>query len=132
MIFPVPHLGVGRADDVDSPAPDDHAARVAQALREGRTKYTPAGGWIHWRARATPLGIELVMANFAPGLSPEDRARFFERFFRGDTARNRRVDGHGLGLSLSRVIARAHGGDLTVASGAGDALVLRLLLPAGT
>ncbi|AOW14065.1 hypothetical protein LPB72_00135 [Hydrogenophaga crassostreae] len=101
-------------------------------LTSNALKYTPAGGWIHWRARATPLGIELEMANFAPGLSPEDRARFFERFFRGDAARNRRVDGHGLGLSLSRVIARAHGGELTVEPGADDPLVLRLLLPAGT
>ena len=101
-------------------------------LSSNALTYTPAGGWIHWRARATPLGIELGMANFAPGLSPEDRARFFERFFRGDAARNRRVDGHGLGLSLSRVIARAHGGELTVEPGADDALVLRLLLPAGT
>ncbi len=100
-------------------------------LTSNALKYTPAGGWIHWRARATPSGIELEMANFAPGLTSEDRSHFFERFFRGDAARNRQVGGHGLGLSLSRVIARAHGGDLTVEAGADDALVLCLLLPAG-
>ncbi|MBU0749503.1 MAG: two-component sensor histidine kinase, partial [Gammaproteobacteria bacterium] len=100
-------------------------------LTSNALKYTPAGGWIHWRARATPSGIELEMANFAPGLTPGDRSQFFERFFRGDAARNRQVGGYGLGLSLSRVIARAHGGDLTVEAGADDALVLCLLLPAG-
>jgi two-component system, OmpR family, heavy metal sensor histidine kinase CusS len=100
-------------------------------LTSNALKYTPAGGWIRWCARATPLGVELEMANFAPGLTSQDRSRFFERFFRGDAARNRQVGGHGLGLSLSRVIARAHGGDLTVVPGADDALVLRLLLPAG-
>ncbi|QCB46174.1 ATP-binding protein [Hydrogenophaga sp. PAMC20947] len=101
-------------------------------LTSNALKYTPAGGWIRWRVRSTPSGIELEMANFAPGLTSEDRSRLFERFFRGDAARNRQLGGHGLGLSLSRVIARAHGGDLTVVPGVDDALVLRLLLPAGT
>jgi signal transduction histidine kinase len=93
-------------------------------------KYTPAGGWIRWRAWAGPAGVELELANFAPGLSAQDRVHFFERFYRGDAARNRQVGGHGLGLSLSRMIARVHGGDLTLAPGAGDALVLSLRLPA--
>ena len=93
-------------------------------------KYTPTGGWIRWRAWATRSGIVLELANFAPGLTPKDRSRFFERFFRGDAARSRQVDGHGLGLSLSRMIARAHGGDLTLEPCAEDALLLRLWLPA--
>jgi two-component system, OmpR family, heavy metal sensor histidine kinase CusS len=101
-------------------------------LTSNALKYTPAGGWIRWRAEATPEGVALEMANFAPGLTLQDRSRFFERFFRGDAARSRQVGGHGLGLSLSRVIARAHGGDLTLQPSADGALVLRLLLPAKT
>lgn len=58
----------------------------------------------------TRLGI----ANTGPPLSEEEKARLFERFFRADPARGRRVEGVGLGLSLARDIALAHGGDLKV------------------
>lgn len=92
-------------------------------------RYTPAGGRIEIRARSTPAGVEVLFSNTSQRLSQEERSRFFERFYRADAARNRRVDGHGLGLSLSRVIARAHGGDLTLEPSEESEIVLRLTLP---
>ena len=62
-------------------------------------------------------------------ISPQARERLFDRCYRGDAAHNRSVDGHGLGLSLSRVIARAHGGDLTLEPSPLDEVRLRLWLP---
>lgn len=56
----------------------------------------------------------LRIANTGPTLSREEKDRIFERFYRGDPSRNRRVDGVGLGLSLAREIALAHGGELKV------------------
>jgi len=92
-------------------------------------RYTPAGGRIEVRARSTPAGVEVLFSNTSQRLSQEERSRFFERFYRGDAARNRRVDGHGLGLSLSRVIALAHGGALTLEPSQETEIVLRLTLP---
>jgi heavy metal sensor kinase len=92
-------------------------------------RYTPPGGRIGVRARSTPTGVEVLFTNTVRGLSAAERSRFFERFYRGDSARNRGVDGHGLGLSLSRVIARAHRGDLTLEPSGEDEVVLRLTLP---
>ena len=92
-------------------------------------RYTPPGGRIGVRARSTPAGVEVLFRNTVRELSPVERSRFFERFYRGDSARNRRADGHGLGLSLSRVIARAHGGDLTLEPGSEYEVVLKLTLP---
>jgi two-component system, OmpR family, heavy metal sensor histidine kinase CusS len=92
-------------------------------------KYTPEGGRIAVRARALANGVEALFSNTAPQVTREHRLRFFDRFYRGDAAHNRKVDGHGLGLSLSRVIARAHGGDLTLEPGADGMVVLRLFLP---
>jgi two-component system heavy metal sensor histidine kinase CusS len=58
----------------------------------------------------------VTVANTGPGISADDRPRIFERFYRGDPARRRdRAHGVGLGLSLSREILRAHGGELTLA-----------------
>jgi heavy metal sensor kinase len=95
-------------------------------------RYAPPGGRIDVRAGATPSGVEVLFSNTARGLSKGDRSRFFERFYRGDSARSREVDGHGLGLSLSRVIARAHGGDLTLEPSPENEVVLRLTLPRGS
>jgi signal transduction histidine kinase len=95
-------------------------------------KYTPEGGRIAVRARAVAYGVEVLFSNTAPLVLAADRLRFFDRFYRGDAAHNRGVDGHGLGLSLSRVIARAHGGDLTLDPETGGIVVLRLYLPRGT
>jgi two-component system heavy metal sensor histidine kinase CusS len=100
-------------------------------LAGNAAKYTPPDGWIRIQARAVAGGVETLFSNAAPGVGPAERARFFERFFRSDAAHGRRVDGHGLGLSLSRVIARAHGGELSLEPGRAGEVVLRLFLPAG-
>jgi signal transduction histidine kinase len=87
------------------------------------------GGRIRVRARALAGGIEIVFANETPPIDEAERARFFERYHRGDAAHGRRVDGSGLGLSLALEIARAHGGDLALAPSASDQVRLRLTLP---
>jgi signal transduction histidine kinase len=62
-----------------------------------------------------------------PGIAPEDVDRIFERFVRLDPSRTRHSGGTGLGLPISRQIARAHGGDLIASAGAGGGhLSLRL------
>ena len=92
-------------------------------------KYTPPGGWIRVRAHAVSDGVEVLWSNSTVAIAPQARERLFDRFFRGDAAHNRSVDGHGLGLSLARVIARAHGGDLTLLPSPPDEVRLRLWLP---
>ena len=92
-------------------------------------KYTAPGGWISVNARRHALGVEVLWYNSTQAIAPEVRARLFDRFFRGDVAHNRSVDGHGLGLSLSRVIAQAHGGNLTLEPSPPDEVRLRLWLP---
>jgi heavy metal sensor kinase len=64
-------------------------------------------------------------------IPPEERGRVFERFYRANKSRNRSIDGTGLGLSLAREIARAHGGTLELEDGADDQTVFCLTLPTG-
>jgi signal transduction histidine kinase len=97
---------------------------LSNALRYGRP-----GGWMAVSGRQQTGGVEVVFANATAPLGAAQRARFFNRFHRGDGAHNRAVDGHGLGLSLSREIARAHGGDLTLQASPDDEVRLRLWLP---
>jgi len=98
---------------------------MANAVRHRRP-----GGHIHVRARALAGAIEIHFANQTVPIEAAERARFFERFYRGDASHGRRVDGSGLGLSLALEIARAHGGDLRLEPSPSDEVRLRLSLPA--
>jgi len=64
-----------------------------------------------------------------PGLSPEDLALVFERFFRADASRSRRFGGSGLGLSIVASITKAHGGTVTAARGTKGGTVFTVRLP---
>jgi signal transduction histidine kinase len=98
-------------------------------LISNAVRYCLPGAWIRISAHARAMGIEVVFSNAAQTIALGDRARFFDRFYRGDAAHNRHIDGSGLGLSLAREIARAHGGDLVLAATALDVVALQLTLP---
>jgi two-component system OmpR family sensor kinase len=79
----------------------------------------PAGGW--WRVDVTDDG---------PGVPQGDRERIFDRLARLDGSRTRDRGGFGLGLSIARALARAHGGDLVcTAPDGGRGAVFVLTLP---
>ena len=100
---------------------------ISNAVRHG----LPGGG-IRLNARATEGGIEVEISNATQAIDAKNRAQFFDRFFRGDLAHSRTVEGSGLGLSLSREIALAHGGNLVMLPSAADVVSLRLTLPITT
>ncbi|GAB0105732.1 HAMP domain-containing sensor histidine kinase [Nocardia sp. JMUB6875] len=74
--------------------------------------------------------VELTVSDSGPGVPPEDRDRIFDRLVRLDPARDHRPDGSGLGLSIARGLARAHGGELSCAApdlgSSGAVFVLRI------
>lgn len=92
-------------------------------------RYSLAGGFIDVSARRASGLVEIVFSNSCQPIGPAERARFFERFFRGDASHNRLLDGTGLGLSLALEIAKAHRGGLTLLPGPDDEVRLQLLLP---
>ena len=72
-------------------------------------------------------GSYVTVADNGPGLSAEDQARIFERFYRVDASRQRNSkDGSGLGLSIVDAVMRAHGGEVTVASELGKGAAFTL------
>jgi GAF domain-containing protein/CheY-like chemotaxis protein len=79
----------------------------------------PGGDWLTFAV--TDTGI---------GMTPEQMARLFESFGQADASVSRRFGGTGLGLALSRRLARMMGGDITVASVAGQGSTFTLRLPA--
>ena len=75
-------------------------------------KYNEPGGRIETDLESRQGRAFLTITNSGPGIPEEDQTRVFTRFHRVDAARQRQVDGVGLGLSLAREIVRAHGGEL--------------------
>ena len=98
-------------------------------LISNAVRYCRKDGWIKLSARALPSGVEVVFSNATERIADADRAQFFDRFYRRDASHNRKIEGNGLGLSLAREIARAHGGDLVLAPSAEDEVILQLTLP---
>ena len=86
--------------------------RMAFNLVDNAVKYTGAGGVVKVKVRSTGEVAELLVVDTGPGLREEDRRRIFERFYRADAARAD-AEGVGLGLSIVRAIAAAHGGRVT-------------------
>jgi two-component system, OmpR family, heavy metal sensor histidine kinase CusS len=92
----------------------DLLTQVMQNLISNAIKYNLPNGWIRIEGRQQQTSIQVTVINASNPISLLDRERIFDRFYRGDPARTRKVEGIGLGLSLSREIARAHSGDLTL------------------
>lgn len=93
--------------------------QALQNLAANAIKYNRPGGLVRFELKADQPArmATITVGNTGPGISAADRPRVFERFYRGDRSRHRQsaASGVGLGLSLSREIVRAHGGDLTLA-----------------
>jgi two-component system, OmpR family, heavy metal sensor histidine kinase CusS len=98
-------------------------------LISNAVRYCRPNGGIKLSARKLPTGLEIVFSNTTDTITAAHRSQFFDRFYRGDAAHNRQVDGHGLGLSLAREIARAHGGDLVLLDTSFEIVTLQLTLP---
>ncbi|MGX1773745.1 sensor histidine kinase [Nocardia brasiliensis] len=110
-------------------ADPQRVSQVLANLLDNACKATPTGGRIGVRVRSLARFVEVVVTDSGPGIPRVDRERIFDRMVRLDIARDNRIEGNGLGLSIARGIARAHGGDLrcsTPDAGAGAAFVLRL------
>ncbi|MEX5729980.1 two-component system OmpR family sensor kinase [Rhodovulum iodosum] len=73
----------------------------------------------------------LVVEDDGPGMSEQDKAQAFERFFRGSNASGQPHEGSGLGLPIVKAIVEAHGGQIALQDGAAGGLRVVIELPAG-
>ncbi|MGW0839254.1 ATP-binding protein [Streptomyces sp. NPDC002787] len=105
--------------------------RITQAmvqLAQNAVQHTTAGQTIRIGSRADGSSIELYVVDSGPGVQPQDAEVIFERFRRGTARRGARGSGAGLGLSIVRAIAEAHGGRVRLhdTEGGGATFVLTL------
>jgi len=104
--------------------------RLEQAvaiLLDNAVKYTAEWGKVSVSTTRRDSGVMLEVSDTGNGIPEEDLPYVFERFYRADETRAAR--GAGLGLSIARQIAEAHGGSLSVESEAGEGSTFTLRLP---
>lgn len=110
---------------------DARLRQVVGNLLSNALTHTPPGTGVVARLRATEgMGI-IEVADQGPGLTPEQAARVFERFYRVDSARSRPAasGGSGLGLAIVAALVAAHGGTVEVDSAPGEGATFRVRLP---
>ena len=94
---------------------------------DNAVKYTPATGAVEISVFDEKERVMIAVRDTGIGISEPDLPRIFERFYRCDQSRSQA--GTGLGLSLARAVARAHGGDITVVSSPGIGSTFTIVLP---
>ena len=110
-------------------ADEDLLLQLLLNLLDNAAKYTPAGGQVTvgWNVGAGQ--VELWVRDTGIGIASEHLPHLFDRFYRVDRARSRAEGGAGLGLAISRWIAEAHGGSISVESAPGRGSTFAVTLP---
>jgi PAS domain S-box-containing protein len=107
-------------------------ARLAQLvdnLISNAIKFTPAGGRVLVRLARSNGSAVLEVEDTGMGISADEQAHLFERFYRTRSAGENAIPGTGLGLSIAQEIAQAHGGHIGVTSEEGVGTTFRVELP---
>lgn len=98
-------------------------------LVDNAIKYSPEGARVTVRVRGNAEFATLAVDDEGPGIAPEHAEKIFERFYRVDRSRAREIGGTGLGLSLVKLTAEAHGGKAEVASTVGRGSTFKIIFP---
>ena len=91
--------------------------------------HTPPDGSITVTAREHDGMIQVSVADTGEGIPEADLQHIFERFYRVDKSRTRSTGGTGLGLTITKRLVEAHGGEITAASAPGSGSTFTFTLP---
>ncbi len=92
-------------------------------------KYTPEGGGIHLRAWLQDRYVHCAVSDTGIGISPEDQAKLFTKFFRSDDSAVRDMPGTGLGLCIVKSLVELQGGGIEVESQLGQGTTFTFTVP---
>ena len=119
-------LGAPPMVDVDA----DRIRQTVQNLLANALRHTPPGGQVLVTVGRRNRAAEVMVRDNGEGIAPEHLPQVFDRFFRGDDARDREHGGAGLGLAIVKAIVESHGGGVDVASdGRGQGSTFTITLP---
>lgn len=122
------HLSLHCDSTLSAPMNSRLLEQAVTNLLVNAIKYSHEGGEILISASQEEEGFVIQVTDFGCGIAKEHLPRLFERFYRSDKARSRKLGGTGLGLAIVKHIVQAHGGTVAVESalGRGSTFTIRL------
>ncbi len=123
-------VSISKLDEVTVLGDSVRLRQLMLNLVDNAIKYTPNGGRITLSLERTNGDASFSVEDTGAGISPGDLKKIFDRFYRVDKSRSRLPDGLGLGLSISKWVAEAHGGSLRAESRVGTGSKFTVTLPA--
>jgi two-component system OmpR family sensor kinase len=120
-----------RLDDLELQIDAVLLRRALDNLLDNAAKYSDAGMPVRLVVRREGTAVMFEVVDKGVGMTADELERAFQPFWRADSSRTRRTGGVGLGLALARRIARAHGGDVTLVSIAGQGTTATLSMSTG-
>lgn len=127
-------LSVETLGDLPPVAVDvDRMIQVLVNLLGNALRATSAGGQVRVRAWVEAGIVTIAVEDTGVGIAPEHLSHLFERFYRVDKARSRALGGHGIGLTISKALVEAHGGQIWARSaGLGAGATFAFTIPVHT
>ena len=101
--------------------------RVLNNVLSNAFKYSPEGGDVHFSVTADDDAVRIAITDKGMGMTPEQVANVFERFYRAD--KSGAIPGSGLGMSLVREIISIHGWDIGIDSEPGRGTTVTIVIP---
>src|SRR5262249_23563958 len=108
---------------------EEQLVRLFTNLLENAVRHTPPGGGVTVAAERVSRQVLVSVRDTGEGIPPEHLPHVLERFYRVGAARAPAPGGSGLGLSIAKGIAEAHGGTLSIESRFGEGTTVHVLLP---
>jgi two-component system, OmpR family, sensor histidine kinase VicK len=107
----------------------DKITQVLDNIISNALKYSPEGGKITFSLKTRDEKIEVSVSDEGVGIPKESLSKIFERFYRVDKARSRKLGGTGLGLAIAKEMVVAHGGEIWAKSKEGKGTTVYFTLP---
>lgn len=118
--------------DIDSVILYGDAQTIKEAVRilyENAIKYTQSGDTIYMGCEQQGEYCNITIADTGMGMDEKDMDNIFQRFYRSDHVRNNKISGHGLGLSIAKLIVLKHAGTIEVKSQYTCGTCFHIILP---
>jgi two-component system, OmpR family, sensor kinase len=134
IVHPGRRITLRAPEPVIIEADDQRVRQIIDNLLGNAVSHTPDGSSVTVTVAPAPDAAygQVTVADDGPGMTPEQAARVFERFYRTDDSRTRASGGAGLGLAIAASLTAAHGGDITVDTAPGSGAAFRVHLPLAT
>lgn len=132
LLAPDRRIDLEIVDGPGTPEVLGEEARLRQLLGnlvDNALAHTPAGTPVRVRVGTAGDDALLEVSDQGPGMSADQAARVFERFYRADASRTSSTGGSGLGLAIAMSLAQAHGGTVTLFTAEGRGATFHVALP---